>query len=771
MSRTRAARDDGMWGRRRLLGVVGAGLLVAFLVVAGIVLACVQVVRGDEHQGSTVATTDTSATEPQTRRDAAALTPMTEVPHDSMWPSSVDETAMKPELLQVPPPVASGAEGVMTGFPHTPEGAVAQLAAIERSSLTSMDVTTVERVRRAWSAAGHLPAAWGLSDDVKSFRQRAGVTDGAHGQLSVTAEPAAGLVKAADGPDWTVACVLMQVRASYRATGEVAYGRCDPMAWEGERWVLAAGEPAAPAPSTWPGTTEAAEAGWRPLVLGGTGSSASDSAPTAPQGVALPVTIQGIHIPNPLDPLGELGGVVAGAAADAWTSAMLAIWGGGLWLLRLVLDVADMFLTPDLTESGPGRNAYVNTFWLASALVLVMVLIQLGSAAFKREGRAIARVLIGSAQFVIVWSCWLGYCVTVVAACGELTHALMEALLGAGSWRAWDPVPGLEASDVSDSAVATVLGLLGCVLWVAALGHLFVMLARAASLIVLVATGPIAAAGLVADAGRAWFWKSLRWFHAAALTPLLMVLVLGIGAQVSAGVAGGLTDSTQAAVGTALPSVLLLCVACVAPLALFKLLAFVDPGTSSGAAFRQGMSASGGLQGLLGGGKGQPAGGAGASQGDGSGRSSGEASAESATSERFAGPIQKGLGMLGGAGQAMSLGIGAVQKVGAVGTSLLGDESNQSGVGHQTHTPDFSSLRGGSSSGSSGPGGGHASAPKSDHDGDQDNGARAGSKSASGPLPVPSIQGAVPAAPTVSSGSAGASGAAASGAAIPPVPL
>ena len=38
------------------------------------------------------------------------------------------------------------------------------------------------------------------------------------------------------------------------------------------------------------------------------------------------------------------------------------------------------------------------------------------------------------------------------------------------------------------------------------------------------------------------------------------------------------------------------------PLALFKLLAFVDPGTSSGAAMRAGLVAEGGLQGLLRGG-------------------------------------------------------------------------------------------------------------------------------------------------------------------------
>ena len=56
---------------------------------------------------------------------------------------------------------------------------------------------------------------------------------------------------------------------------------------------------------------------------------------------------------------------------------------------------------------------------------------------------------------------------------------------------------------------------------------------------VLAATTPISAAGLVSDAGRPWFWKSLRWFHAAAATPLLMVLVIGVGVQMAGGVATG----------------------------------------------------------------------------------------------------------------------------------------------------------------------------------------------------------------------------------------
>jgi len=203
---------------------------------------------------------------------------------------------------------------------------------------------------------------------------------------------------------------------------------------------------------------------------------------------------------------------------------------------------------------------------------------------------------------------------------------------------------------------------------------------------VLMATTPIAAAGLVSDAGRSWFWKSLRWFHAAALSPVLMVLVLGVGVQFTTGVANGLTG-VQGAIGTAVPGVLLICVATVSPLALFKLLSFVDPATTSGASLRASMAAVGGLQGLLTGGS---AGGGGpAAATNEQGRSAGEDGASDATTGRFNNAVAGGLGQLGPAGQVASRGLGLIAGLGAAGASVGADVTNQMGVGHNTYPPDF----------------------------------------------------------------------------------
>ena len=440
-------------------------------------------------------------------------------------------------------------------------------------------------------------------------------------------------------------------------------------------------------------------------------------------------------IPNPFENIGD---VIAKAAADAWTAAMLAVWSSGLFVLRIVLTFSELFLTPDLSDDGPGKDVYAFTLWLALALVVILAMIQLGAAAFKREGKGLARTFIGAGQFVLVCACWFGYCVMIVAACGAITKALMKSLLKVQTWPDWDPLGGLGVDDITEAGVATALAFLGIFLWIAAIGHVLVYLARAASLLVLVATGPLSAAGLVSDFTRSWFWKSLRWFHAAAFTPVLMVMVLGVGVQFANGVAAHLADGTAKAFGTALPAVMTILISVVAPLALFKLLAFVDPGTPSGASFRQGMAIQGGLQGLLSGG-GAGGGSSAASTTDGNGRSSGEQSAEASTGDRFNKSTQGVLGSFGPVGQAFAAGLGMVSSAGAKVTSLMSDETNQAGVGQSTYGPDFSNM-GGRQSGQSG-----------GQSGDQSSGTHPGSQNGGNddsPLPTPPAPPAPPAPPT-----------------------
>lgn len=393
-----------------------------------------------------------------------------------------------------------------------------------------------------------------------------------------------------------------------------------------------------------------------------------------------------------LNPFSALGNAAASVVADGWTAAMLGLWNAGLWLLKLALTIEDAFLTPDLRAGGPMRDVYATTFWIAGGLVLVLLMVQIGITAARRDGQSLGRVLLGAAQFGAVWVAWVSLAVAVLAAAGGLTTALMRSLLEVDVMSAWQPWTGFSTADITDGTIATVLGVMGLFLVFAAVAHLLVMLARAVSLMVLAAMTPISASGLVWDGGRSWFWKTLRWFIAAAFTPVLMVLVLGLGAKLTTGVALGLTDSLEAAIGTAVPGVVMICVASFAPLALFKLLAFVDPGTSSGAAMRAGLAAQGGLQGLF---SGRPSAGTSdaASASDSGGQSGGEAATEAATNDRFTKSAGGLLGAMGPVGQAAAAGWGIAQSIGSTSAALGADLTNQMGVGHNTYVPDFSGSR------------------------------------------------------------------------------
>jgi type IV secretion system protein TrbL len=391
------------------------------------------------------------------------------------------------------------------------------------------------------------------------------------------------------------------------------------------------------------------------------------------------------------NPFKYLAGEAGKVIADGWTSAMLGLWNAGLWALRLVLNIIDALLTPDLGENGPGGVVYRTTFWLAGALLLIMLMIQLGLAAIRRSGKGLAVVLVGLGQFLVVWGGWVGFGVAVVYACGGLTRALMKSLLNVTSWSSWQPWAPFSVDDITDGTVATVLGLMGLLLWLAAIGHLLVMITRSAALIVLAAATPVAAAGLVSDAGRSWFWKSLRWFLAAAFTPVPMVLVLGIGVQITTGVANGLADKTEQAIGAALPGVILILIACVAPVALFKLLAFVDPNTSSGAALRLGLADVGGVRRLVAGGGDAPAGTGGDASDE---RSQGEEASEDATNTRLQHAQAGLLHAVGGpVGSAAASALQAVYDFGSRATAIGSDLTNQMGVGHMSYHPDLTHGR------------------------------------------------------------------------------
>lgn len=430
-------------------------------------------------------------------------------------------------------------------------------------------------------------------------------------------------------------------------------------------------------------------------------------------------------IPMPWDVLGLLGSAVGNVITDGWITMMLGLWSASLWILGFVLGFMDASLQPDIRLEGPGRDIYMITFALGVSLAVILSTLQVGVALIRRDGRSVGRLLLGIGAFWFYLSAGIAYGVAVLAASSAITRALMEALIGVSSWRSFEPWTPFSLEDVTDAVMATVLGFCSFFIIIAAISFFLIMVARGAALLVLAVTSPIAAAGLVADVGHSWLWKLARWFHAAAFAPAVVVLVLGIGLKLSTGVAAGLSDGVMASIGTAFASTVLIATSAFAPLALFKLLAFVDPGTASGASARAGWAAVGGLQGLMAGK--HSGGGAGttttaASTSNATGGSQGEAQAQDGNRNRLSnalaslttpagsgsstphgqtsarspqgvplhGPGQHPLvGAVATGRSKLADGMGTFANIGAHGAAIGADVTNQTGVGDNGYYPDF----------------------------------------------------------------------------------
>ncbi|MFK5584357.1 hypothetical protein [Serinicoccus sp. LYQ131] len=263
------------WGRGRLLVILAGALGAGLALLVGLGLFIWQVLKDDPQPPDRAPGTSTAplvldetalAPSGPARRAQIADAPMLRVDDPRVYREGHVATTVT-EALDIPSPSRTGALEVPTGYPQTPEGAVAQLAAIDVSVIRAMSVPATHEIYRSWSTGGADPAGWVMTHNVTDLltaAQQSGQSKGA--DLVVSAVPAAGQVKGTDGPDWVLACVLLHLQARLVEEAQVAYGHCESMAWTGDRWVLDTTHPVFPAPSTWPGTDLAARAGWRPWV-------------------------------------------------------------------------------------------------------------------------------------------------------------------------------------------------------------------------------------------------------------------------------------------------------------------------------------------------------------------------------------------------------------------------------------------------------------------------------------------------------------------------
>ncbi|NNM47771.1 hypothetical protein [Knoellia koreensis] len=311
-----AERDPG-WGRRRLLAVLAAATISAVLLLTGLGYAIhfaltpaeqatpvpAELTHGNPPSGIRPDGSPAAGLTRDERRDRIAAAPMPPAPPADAQPAPPATQLADP--ITIPPATTAGPAMVPSGFPRTPEGAVAQLAAIETTVLQAMSIPVVHAVHEQWALPGGVgPGEWSLTGHVRSFLGAARMGAEKDLRTVVMATPAAAQVKGTDGPDWVLACVLLEVRAVIESEARIGYGHCERMRWQpidtddpnqtgtaGGRWMIAPGDPPAVAPSTWPGSEPAIAAGWKtwvdaePAAAAGSHDPAA-TAPTAGAGAA-----------------------------------------------------------------------------------------------------------------------------------------------------------------------------------------------------------------------------------------------------------------------------------------------------------------------------------------------------------------------------------------------------------------------------------------------------------------------------------------------------
>lgn len=469
-----------------------------------------------------------------------------------------------------------------------------------------------------------------------------------------------------------------------------------------------------------------------------------------------------------LNPLHWLGSAASAAVGDVWKAAMTGLWSAALWLLQLAFKIIDAFTTPDLSAHGPMGAVLPTTLWIGATLAVLMMFVQLSVALIRRDGQSIGRVLIGIGQFGLVWVAYLGVAAGLVAAAAGLEKGILAQMLHVSSLSGVD-LSANWPTNVGDVTLATVLGVLSILIVIpAAFFYILIMFVREAALIILVATAPISAGGLVSETGKIWFWRTLRWFFSCLLISPMAALLLGIGVKLSAGVitpptapkpGATITDigdyanhMNTAHAGMAVVGCIVIAIGACCPLILFRLLAFVEPGTASGAALRQSWSEAGGMPGVVGGG-GSALGGSAATASGSDGRSGGEAGAESQTQSRLAAAF-------GAAGAGMQAATSLAQRAADIGSDILG----QAGVGSPGYSMTPTDERGNRRSGDPGLVAGDRGGASPDE------AAGSGPPPAPDPPPPPPPGGGTPSGGTVPTppggGAAGAAGGADAAAAV-----
>ena len=258
----RLVDPDTEWTRRRVQFLLGIVVVVVLALVVGGAWSVVNMLTGSSTSDGV------GSDSAQSAHDQLADKELSEAPVEAAQPGSL--SSGETGTIEIPPPTEVGEVGVATGYPRTPEGALAQLAAIDTTALASASVRVAQDVIKEWAAPGGPTAeSWSGVEAMAALLESAGMSSEASSSLTIAVEAKMGFIKGTVGDDFVIPCIDFIVTATPTSgqPQQVAAADCQRMVWQDHRWVIGEGAEPAPAPSLWPGSQASFDTGYQWLEV------------------------------------------------------------------------------------------------------------------------------------------------------------------------------------------------------------------------------------------------------------------------------------------------------------------------------------------------------------------------------------------------------------------------------------------------------------------------------------------------------------------------
>ncbi|WP_328654497.1 hypothetical protein OG598_12055 [Micromonospora sp. NBC_00330] len=277
------------------------------------------------------------------------------------------------------------------------------------------------------------------------------------------------------------------------------------------------------------------------------------------------------------------GGIIDGAAANAWESVCRSFADAATSLLKTFADAFVAFPNLDLMSI---NQPLAISRWLAMGIAALLLLLQVVRTVATRDGSPLAQGLVGAGKAVLAFLVTMVVANAALIAADEVSRGIINRSLGGNE--------GLKAKLTVLFQMGSVTGSSGSLMLILALVGIaltlvlwFELLLRNAAIAVLLATSPIAAVGNMSETTQSWWSKlCVATIQLVILKPMI-ALVFAIGF----GVLGDPTDPTRAKdVTTLLTGMLVLLMAVVAWPVIARFFTFATVQAAAG----------GGLAGMLG---------------------------------------------------------------------------------------------------------------------------------------------------------------------------